>query len=238
METIPAFSFDRSEMIGLAERLAPTFRSAEPFPHIAIPNFLPEDVAHAVAAEFPGVSDIDWRMVGPGPSLQTDDPTIEKMTSVRAADFPPLIRHVMHEFNSSEFLDFVSTISGYKRLFTDPRFEGGGLHSTGNGGRMMIHADGSRNDNPKLVKALNLVYYATPGWREAWGGHFELWDADAQRMVKKIAPTFNTALLFFTGPTAFHGHPWPTKSPRDVRRNSLSVFYYGYGPEVTSRSPS
>jgi hypothetical protein len=213
MKTIPAFQFDRDEMI-------------------AIPNFLPDDVARALASEFPGVRDINWHLEGPGHSSHSADPNIEKITSSHEPYFPPLIRHVMHEFNSGVMLDFVSRLTGYQGLIPDPWFGGCGLHSTGRGGRLMVHADASRHPNENLHQILNLIYYVTPGWQEAWGGGLEMWCRDAKTMVKKVVPEFNTMLLFYTGSKSYHGHPHPITSPEGIRRNSMAVYYYTTDREV------
>ncbi len=160
-----------------------------------IPNFLPPNVAAALAAEFPGPTDIPWSMAGPGEGPQTRDPNIEKLQCDEEAFFPPLIRHVMHELNSSAFLDFLMALTGYAELLSDPWFGGCGSHSTGRGGRLMIHADQDRHPNAKLHQILNAIYYVTPGWREEWGGALELWSRDASDCVKQVVPTFNSLVM-------------------------------------------
>ena len=226
MQTIPAFRFDRDALTAMAQAHAAEFQSGDPFPHIAIPNFLPDDVARALASEFPGVNDIKWDLHGPGDSTHTNDPNIEKVASSQEQEFPPLIRHVMHEFNSGVFLDFVSTLTGFKNLIPDPWFGSCGLHSTGRGGRLMIHTDASRHPNDNLHQILNLIYYVTPDWQAEWGGGLELWDREAKGMVKKIVPAFNTMLLFYTGSNSYHGHPHPLQSPLGTRRNTMALYYY------------
>jgi hypothetical protein len=138
----------------------------------------------------------------------------------------------MHEFNSGVMLDFVSRLTGYQGLIPDPWFGGCGLHSTGRGGRLMVHADASRHPNENLHQILNLIYYVTPGWQEDWGGGLEMWCRDAKTMVKKVVPEFNTMLLFYTGSKSYHGHPHPITSPEGIRRNSMAVYYYTTDREV------
>ena len=132
----------------------------------------------------------------------------------------------MHELNSATFLTFLEELTGLKDLMPDPSFRGCGLHSTGRGGRVMVHADSSRHPNPELHQMINVIYYVTPGWRDEWGGHLELWDRDAARCVNKVKPEFNSILVFFTGISRYHGHPHPIESPPGVRRNSLAAYYY------------
>lgn len=210
----------------LAKNLRATYMDAQPFPYIAIPNFLPADVANRCAAEFPGVRDIDWVFAGPGRTRHSGDPNVEKLSTSREELYPPMIRRVMHEFNSSTFLDFVSELTGHKRLVTDPWFASCGLNSTGRGGRLMVHADGDRHPNGDFYQLLNMIYYVTPDWQESWGGALELWDRKAEKMVTSVKNDFNTMVIFFTGSKSFHGHPHPLTCPDGVRRNSLAVYYY------------
>jgi hypothetical protein len=225
-ESIPAFRFSRSRLAELAKQYGDVFRNNSPFPHVVIPNFLPKQIADAIAAEFPGPDAIDWLLEGPGNVVHSKDKKIEKLSSSNEEFFPPLTRHVMHEFNSDTMLEFAAELTGYKSLLPDPSYGGCGLHSTGSGGRLMIHADASRHPNPDLHQILNMIFYVTPDWDSSWGGDLELWDAEKKACVKKVKPEFNSMLIFFTGSRCFHGHPHPMSSPPGIRRNSLAVYYY------------
>jgi hypothetical protein len=140
--------------------------------------------------------------------------------------FSPFIRHVMHEFNSGTFIAFLERLTGHTMLSPDPMFTGCGLHSTGRGGRLMVHADMSLHPNPKLQQILNMIYYVTPDWQDDWGGQLELWERDMSKCSKRVVPTFNSAVIFFTGSKSFHRHPHPLTTPTGVRRNSLAAYYY------------
>ena len=224
--SIPGFRFEQEALAALADKHREEFRTNQPFQHVVLKDFLPIDVARRLANEFPSIDAIDWLLEGPGVAKHSADKNIEKVSSSREALFPPLIRHVMHEFNSATFLTFLEELTGLKDLMPDPSFRGCGLHSTGRGGRLMVHADSSRHPNPELHQMINVIYYVTPGWRDEWGGHLELWDRDAARCVNKVKPEFNSILVFFTGIRCYHGHPHPIESPPGVRRNSLAAYYY------------
>jgi Rps23 Pro-64 3,4-dihydroxylase Tpa1-like proline 4-hydroxylase len=226
---IPAFYFDRDALARRAAALHEQFVAAKPFPHVVIPNFLPLDIARAITAEFPKADDIEWRLTGPGDSRHTGNKYIEKLGMSNESNFPPLIRHVMNQFYSSSLMSFVEKVTGYENIVADPSFYGCGMHSTGRGGRLMVHADASRHPNPKLEQIVNLIYYATPDWRDEYNGHLELWDKDAKACVKKIKPSYNSAVIFYTGSRSYHGHPVPLACPKDTRRNSLACYYYTTG---------
>ena len=226
---IEPFFFSREHLRAVAAEHAEAFQGAEPFPHIAIDNFLPHDVAMEIARSFPGPFDIDWRLAGPGDTKHTKDPKIEKLSTNDEQKMPPYIRHIMHGFQSGVFLDFVGRLAGLNHLQPDPSFHGCGLHSTGPGGRLMIHLDASRHPNKDLRQVINCLYYCTPDWEEEWGGHLELWSekgGKAHECVTAIAPMFNRLAVFYTGAKSFHGHPRPLTCPENVRRNSLAIYQY------------
>jgi Rps23 Pro-64 3,4-dihydroxylase Tpa1-like proline 4-hydroxylase len=222
MKTIPAFYFDHDHMQAIAQQYAESFKHAKPFRHVYIDNFLPDEIAQQLAAEFPGPSDIPWERGGDRATLQT----MHKLGHSNEQHFPPLIRHVMQQFNGSTFIRFMTTLTGQAGLIVDPHFRGCGLHSTGRGGKLMIHADKSRHPNKKVDQVFNMIYFLNPGWDEAWGGHLELWDSELKQCESRITPTFNRAAFFLTGTNTYHGHPHPLECPENRRRNSLAIYYY------------
>jgi 2OG-Fe(II) oxygenase superfamily len=220
------YFFSRERMQRLAEEHSEDFRTAEPFPHVVIDDFLPIEVAERIGAAFPGPDDISWHFEGPGDSKHTGDPKIEKLTTSDEESFPPFIRHTMSQFQTGIFCRFLDGLTGYTHLTPDPDHFGCGLHSTGNGGRLMLHLDASRHPNPDLHQLINCIYYCSPGWQPEWGGGLELWNADATECVKTVAPMFNRLVAFYTGGSSWHGHPRPVTAPAGRRRNSLALYYY------------
>ncbi len=64
MKMIPAFYLDHDRMQALALEHAESFKNAKPFRHCYIDNFLPEDIAHLLADEYPSPTDIAWERGG------------------------------------------------------------------------------------------------------------------------------------------------------------------------------
>lgn len=216
----------RSHLNAWVSQYADEFARARPFPFVVIPDFFPDDVARAIGASFPAIEQPVWDLNGPGDVRHSGDKNIEKVSCSFEEFYPPIIRSAIHGLNSGIFIRFLEDLTGFKNLSPDPYFFGGGLHSTGRGGRLMIHADASRHPNPKLEQVINMIYYVTPEWREEWGGHLELWDSDCKACVQRIAPSFNSAVIFYTGTNCYHGHPQPLATPPGVRRNSIALYYY------------
>ncbi len=220
------FFFKRAELEAMSKKLSHEFQNAEPFQHVVIDDFLPLDVANRVASEFSSVNKQSWRLAGPGDSKHTDDPDVEKISMSDEEGFPDSIRQLMHSMQSGIFIRFIERLTGYRHLNADPHNFGCGLHSTGRGGRLMLHVDASRHPNKDFHQLINLIYYCTPDWKDQYGGHLELWDKEAKQCVKSVAPTFNRAVIFYTGRYSYHGHPQPVTCPSGMRRNSMALYFY------------
>ncbi|HJT62156.1 MAG TPA: 2OG-Fe(II) oxygenase [Burkholderiales bacterium] len=229
MLEIPAFYFDskRLERLLHDHRGSERFRGANPFPHLVIDDFLPREVIERLIAEFPDEDAIEWIAWGPGRTSQLAKTKLNKLGQSDERCFPPFIRHFIGQLLSATFVEFVEALSGIKGLIVDPSHNGCGLHSTGHGGRLMIHTDVNRHPHSRrnLHQVLNLILYLNEDWKDEYNGHLELWTRD-RKPSKKILPSANRAVLFETGTRSFHGHPQPLNCPPGRRRNSIAVYYY------------
>jgi hypothetical protein len=220
------FFFSREKMEALAASLSEQFKSGEPYPHVVIDDFFPDEVARRIGADFPGIEQIPWKFEGPGDSAHSGSKYAEKVATSNEEHFPPYVRHIMSQMQSGIFCRFLDRVTGFTHLAPDPNHFGCGLHSTGNGGRLMLHLDASRHPNRDLHQLINCIYYCSPEWQPEWGGGLELWNADATECVKTVAPSFNRLVIFYTGGKSWHGHPRPVTAPPEMRRNSLALYYY------------
>lgn len=226
MQQIPAFYFERDALARLAEQKGESFRSAQPFQHCVFDDFLPQDVFDLLVREFPGPNDIDWQLHGPGRTQWARDKNIAKLGTSDETKFGLFTRHFMAQLNSGPFLSFLEQLSGTKGIIPDPSYNHCGMHSTGPGGRLMMHTDVNRHPlGNQMHQYLNLIVYINPMWKEEYGGHLELWD-DKRQPVQRYLPAGNRAVLFNAGTRSLHGHPHPLTCPPDRRRNSLAVYYY------------
>jgi hypothetical protein len=62
-------------------------------------------------------------------------------------------------------------------------------------------------------------------WKEEWNGHTELWDKDLTNCIVKSPVVFNTAIIFKTNETSWHGLPEEIKCPDDVLRKTIAYYY-------------
>jgi Rps23 Pro-64 3,4-dihydroxylase Tpa1-like proline 4-hydroxylase len=227
---VPAYFFDRRRLLELARELAPTYRSAVPFPHLVIDDFLPADVLDRVVSEFPSSEAGAWE--------RYDDAMQRKLGSRDEEALGPTTRMLLHELNSSAFLAFLEEVTGIEGLIADPWFEGGGLHQIVRGGLLKVHVDFNKHTLTRLDRRINALLYLNRDWDESWGGHLELWDQGMSRAVRKIAPVFNRLVVFNTTDFANHGHPEPLACPESRARRSMALYYYSNGRPESELSAS
>lgn len=226
------FCFDSVHLNNLATQHARKYAQAQPFPHIVIDNFLPENVLIEILKEFPKPEWRDWK--------NFNRETEKKLESRTELYLGEATRLLLYQFNSSVFISFLEKLTGIEGLIPDPHFEGGGLHQIAKGGFLKIHADFNRHRKLQLDRRLNLLLYLNQNWQEEYGGHLELWDSKMVQCERKILPIFNRCVIFSTTDFSFHGHPEPLTCPKGWTRKSIALYYYSNGrpPEEVSESHS
>jgi hypothetical protein len=205
-----------------------TFLEAAPFPHVAIDGLFPDNVLLGVLDELPARDTEQWTRWGSG-SRFAESNAAPKMGISRESLWGPVTRNFMLQLNSALFLQFLTVLSGTdpNSLLPDPTFRGGGLHSTGSGGRLLVHSDVERHPlGAPFCQKLNIIVYLNRDWPDAYGGHLELWSRDGSQCVTSIAPLFNRTVIFASGTNTYHGHPRPLACPPDRFRYSLAAYYY------------
>lgn len=213
---VPTVERLRTDLAGVANE----YRVARPYPHIVLDDFLPTDVAKAMAAAFPRPDDTRvWNR------LPTDDQ--RGKSSLRHESVLPVpMRRLIHELNSFTMVEFLEELSGIHGLMSDPQLVGGGIHQTRHGGKLSVHIDYSHHPRYQLFRRMNLILYLTPDWQEDYGGHFELWNAQATECIHRVLPKFNRCVLFSTSAISYHGQPEPLTCPESLQRNSVALYYY------------
>ena len=222
-------NFDVRECREAGLALAQSYRSASPFPHVVIDDFLPLDLLRQVAANYPSAD---------GKSFFDRDQERLKF-QFHAEEVPSgLTRNLLAELNSRAFLSFLEEMTGIPGLISDPYFAGGGLHLTRPGGHLGVHADFNIHGEMKLERRLNLIIYLNEDWLEEYGGHLELWDREMTRCEMRVLPIIGRAVIFNTSLDSFHGHPDPLTCPETRDRRSIATYYYTAISEGLSALPS
>jgi len=206
----------------ISRELSEDYRSAAPFPHLCIDDFLDEDVYREASKVFPGASERIWYKFH----------SAAENLKLQSQDFyaiPRALRLLIMELNGPAFIRFLETLSGIEGLVPDPHLHGGGLHMTLPGGHLGLHIDYNYHEEWKLDRRLNVLLYLNDEWEDSWAGHLQLWDDEVQRCVRKIAPLGNRLVIFNTNECSWHGHPDPLACPQGITRRSIALYYYTNG---------
>jgi len=218
-------------------RLAATenYRTAAPFPHVVIDDLFNARALDRVLSEWPelGMPDID----------AYDDGTYSKgkYASNARTRHGPYTRFFLSSLGEPRFLEALEKATGIEGLIPDPYLWGAGLHFTGVGGKLAIHADFNKHVKFKLDRRINLLIYLNHGWTDENQGWLELWNRDMKSCGKRILPSFNRTVIFSTTDNSYHGQPEPIQGPPDLFRKSLALYYYSNGrpaEEITGRDPN
>jgi Rps23 Pro-64 3,4-dihydroxylase Tpa1-like proline 4-hydroxylase len=194
----------------------------EPFQHIVIDNFLPDNLANDCLNSFPNIESDVWE------HSNNEDVEIKLRTKWKSEfDIPDGgILQAIRIFNSSIFLKAMSETLGIEKLMPDPYFSGGGLNATVRGGLLDVHVDGNYHDASGLNRRVNAILYLNPEWESSWGGEFGIYDNTGDNCLKEVAPLFNRLVIFDTHDKSFHGLPNPLNFPEDNPRRSIILYYY------------
>ena len=139
----------------LARRKASAFRTAAPFPHIVIDDFLTTEMYREVQGAFPAPDSAIWKK-------PENRHTKGKLVTRRGGDdlkeslYDERARRVFFELNSGLFVRFLRFLTGIDDLVPDPYLAEGGFHCSEFGSFLDIHADFSHHDVLGLERRLNL----------------------------------------------------------------------------------
>jgi hypothetical protein len=213
------FILDQKIARTIGEGLVGEYAFAEPYPHIVIDNFLPNEIAEELLSHFP----VDNKK---------HDKTYQKgyggsnKRQILPYDCDLYIRNAFSFFNSAPMLQFLGGVTNINGLLPDPYFSGGGFHEIQKNGLLGIHADFRVNESLQTLRRVNMLIYLNKDWRDSYGGKLELWDKQMNSVVKSISPLFNRCVIFNTDEDSFHGHPDPLTTPDGVTRKSIALYYY------------
>ena len=192
----------------------------EPFWHIQIQDFFTEDTAKVMASEFPAYDNPAWF------SYKQTGVQVKKACNHWYHFGPRTYRAIM-----VMLAPMIVTTYGQLRgcaLVPDFGLWGGGWHTSANDGILVPHLDFSIHPKVGLQRKLSVVIYLTPDMEEEYGGHLGLYEGDAEKpgkLVKEIAPAFNTAIIFDSTENSWHGLSRPLTMPEGMTRNSLAIYY-------------
>jgi hypothetical protein len=201
--------------IALYER----YKSAQPFPHIVIEEFLIPGFAEFIVSELDSCDVGSWRRDDHSDQVEKlwmDDPDL----------LPAMTASAMLDMNSAAACHFFSVLTGIKELQPDAHYLGGGVHVTLPSGYLGVHADFNLHPDTGMHRRVNALLFLNKDWDPAWNGQLELWSRDHKQPVVSLTPDFNRLVAFTITDDAFHGVPKPLACPPQRKRFSLALYYY------------
>lgn len=211
------FDYDRWQATLPAD--AQQYQQNQPYPHIALDNFLEPWAAERALASFPAVGDTGW--------IHYVHVNEKKHGLNKMELLPPAVQDVIREMNSPRFVAYLSELTGIPNLIADDSLEGGGLHQSKRNGFLNVHADFTVHPHKRnWRRRVNLLIYLNHNWQADYRGDLELWDRQMKGVVQKIAPIFNRCVIFNTNEDSYHGLPDPILCPEDMTRKSIALYYF------------
>ena len=215
-----------------------TYYSQEPFPHAIIDGFAPTNIIngvykeltevwpdHMYAIDANNIATQNLKEFYPYRNAEDDaDAYVRRINEMKVKC--PHINHLFSELTSDSFLKKLEEMTGIKYLFADPYYAGGGIHKVKSGGHLNVHTDYMLHPVRPWYRRINLLLYLTPNWKYEWGGNFEMWNAECTEKVQDISPVQNRGIIFNTTSKSFHGHPRPLKTPKNINRWSIALYYF------------
>jgi Rps23 Pro-64 3,4-dihydroxylase Tpa1-like proline 4-hydroxylase len=179
----------------------------------ALDGLLPEDLAARVAAAFPPVEQMELKHhLGE-----------LKYIGVQMNRYDPLVEECLYAFQDPRVVAEVAEATSLTGLMPDEKLYAGGISAMVEGHYLNPHLDNSHDAQRERYRALNLLYYVSPGWRLDYGGNLELWDQGPQGAPRPVESRFNRLVVMQTDKTSWHGVS-PVKHP-GVRRCVSNYFF-------------
>jgi hypothetical protein len=201
-----------------------TFWSAEPYPHVALDGFFQPDFFARLSDSMRRVADA----AGASHAYNTD---IERNKQCFAEDaFDENIRAAADHLAGPAFLGYLEQLlevqgliplTALKNLSSRSYF-----HVSSGGGFLGSHVDQSyvgRRFLKKYIHVVSCVFYGSPEWRTADGGHTILFDRTGEHAVTTVECKPNRLNIFLHTSTSFHG---VSEMTTDKKRYSLYMDYY------------
>ena len=194
------------------DRLRADWSAAEPFAHFALDACLPPGVAEDLAARFPGHAQL----------MARDTLRERKRVGVDVERYDPAIGEALFAFQQPAVVEAIAAIMGIRGLEPDPTLYASGLSSMGPGDFLQPHLDNSHDGDGIRYRALNVLFYLTPDWRDDEGGALELWDEGVERALP-LAPRFGRMVVMATDAHSWHSVA-RVRSQRE--RRCVSNYYF------------
>lgn len=199
-------------------QLAEEFKTATPFPCVAIDNFADENKLYKILDTFP--------VPGQDNLNKSRDYIFAKNKYEKAnfKDVSPECNEIYQDLVSERFQQIVRKITD-QDVFVDREFHGGGIHQGGEGSFLDMHVDFNYHPlHQNWFRNLNILLYLNPGWKPEYKGQLKLKHTETGEYTE-IEPLFNRCVIMFTRGYTLHGYD-PIAFPSGKFRRSIATYAY------------
>lgn len=192
------------------------FATSGPSRHFVVDDLLPAELCAEIHARFPPRAQLMARH-----SLRE-----KKGVGIQMQDYDPLMEAITYAFLEPKVVERIGTITGMTDLCTDQSLYASGLSRMEQGDFLNPHLDNSHDGDGRRYRALNLLYYVTPGWGSETGGNLELWDPDVRQRTE-LPSLCNRLVVMETGRRSWHS---VNKVQSTAARCCISNYYFCESP--------
>jgi len=196
-----------------ASQLAEAFATPGRIPSCVLNDVLPAEMTTHIGSAFPQSDRMILKR-----SLKEN-----KHIAAQMDLYDPLLEEAVYAFQEARVLELVAQITGLAALEPDSNLYAGGISAMQKGAYLRPHLDNSHDRDRQRYRVLNLLFYVTPGWREADGGNLQLWDEGPTGTPRTIPSAFNSLVIMLTNRRSWHS---VSEVVGEGRRCCVSNYYF------------
>lgn len=163
-------------------------------PTAVIDDLLPADIARELFERFPTTDKMVLKR-----SIKES-----KFVAAQMNEHHPFLEEAVYAFQDTRVVRRIAGITGLQSLEPDSNLYAGGISVMTKGGYLRPHLDNSHDRDQQRYRALNLLYYVTPDWREECGGSLQLWDHGPLKAARTVPSLFNRLVIMVTNRRSWH----------------------------------
>jgi hypothetical protein len=205
---------------GDTKNLYNSFINEVPSPCIELEKFIPTEMVLDMKKE------MDISYISNAENVRDFNRANSHMAELWELSHSPIAESLKNQLHSSNFIKWLEEVTGIDGLIPDPHIHGAGYSRSWPEDSLAIHTDFNWNDKLKLHRALTLIIYLNPEWKEEWNGDIQYWDFDRKNMIKRYFPSNGNCVIWKYHKRGYHGHPNPIMAPDGYTRDAFRIFYY------------
>jgi len=127
-----------------------------------------------------------------------------KHVAAQMDQYDPALEYAVFAFQDPAVVREIAAITGLGGLEPDAELYAGGISAMAQGAYLRPHLDNSHDRTRARYRALNLLFYVTPGWSEEAGGSLQLWDEGPSGPPRTVPSLFNRLVVMATDRNSWH----------------------------------